>query len=247
MRKSFALLLFIMYTLGAVAQFGRLYMGDQYLMSSIASKVIQDHYGRIWIGTRNGICMYDGYRFHNFKKESHSGLGLNSNFINEVSQDRQGNIYLGSNEGVSVLRGDHFHAIRLMEGNKKEIKGYVQRIYQTSTGETLIAVSGHGVYKMVNDTTAQIWDKQLRVANFVTDIFEDRSKRIWLLTSNKGVWTRENGIWTKCQLPDDPQGPFVNICQDHDGTLYLANLGGGLYRSRKGNPLQLSARWVSCC
>lgn len=239
MRKSFALLLFIMYTLGAVAQFGRLYMGDQYLMSSIASKVIQDHYGRIWIGTRNGICMYDGYRFRNFKKESHGDLGLNSNYINEVSQDRQGNIYLGSNEGVSVLRGDHFHAIRLMEGNKKEIKGYVQRIYQTSTGETLIAVSGHGVYKMVNDTTAQIWDKQLRVANFVTDIFEDRSKRIWLLTSNKGVWTRENGIWTKCQLPDDPQGPFVNICQDHDGTLYLANLGGGLYRSRKGNPLQL--------
>lgn len=235
MRKSFALLLFIMYTLGAVAQFGRLYMGDQYLMSSIASKVIQDHYGRIWIGTRNGVCMYNGYRFHNFKKEAHNGLGLNSNFINEIAQDREGNLYLGTNQGVQALRGDLFQTIHLMETPTREIKGYVNRICQTSDGEVLISVSGHGVYKMVNDTTARIWDKRLRSISSVNDIFEDNAQRIWLLTSKDGVWVKEKGKWTACQFENDTKGPFVSMCQDRDGTLYLANLNGGLYRSQRGN------------
>lgn len=233
-KKLLVFLLLLGCTIGAHAQFGRLYRGDDYLMSSITSKVVQDRYGRVWIGTRNGICMYDGYRFYNIKKESHNARGLNSNFINEISLDREGNIYVGSNEGVQALKGDHFQTVHLMDGNR-EIKGYVNNIRKTSRGEVLIAVSGQGVYKMVNDTIARRWDKRFRADTFTNCIFEDRKGRVWLLTDKKGVWVKERDRWKRCEMSDGATGPFMSICEGSEGTLYLANLNGGLYRSTPGN------------
>src|SRR5690606_17277354 len=39
------------------------------LPSNIISAVAQDRHNFIWIGTANGLCRYDGYRFKTFKRE----------------------------------------------------------------------------------------------------------------------------------------------------------------------------------
>ncbi|HLZ15730.1 MAG TPA: two-component regulator propeller domain-containing protein, partial [Cyclobacteriaceae bacterium] len=38
------------------------------LPSNIISAIVQDNSDFIWIGTANGVCRYDGYRFITFKK-----------------------------------------------------------------------------------------------------------------------------------------------------------------------------------
>ena len=50
-------------SLNAVAQTGKLFNTENQLSSSFANQVFQARNGFIWIATRNGINVYDGYNF----------------------------------------------------------------------------------------------------------------------------------------------------------------------------------------
>ncbi len=220
-------------TLHCHAQFGKLYMGDQFLLSNISSKIMQDNYGRIWIGTRNGINIYDGYRFRSFKKENKSNLGLNNNYINEIYQDRQGNIYIGTNSGIQVYKKDRFYDVHLLDKQHKEVDGYVACIYQLRDNEILISIAGRGIFQMKNDSIAQAWNVNHQEFNTVHRIFEDDMGRLYLLTQEKVIIKERDGKWLTCKPQDGTTGPFYDICQDNRKRIYVANISGGLYQVSK--------------
>lgn len=232
-------LLYLIILLGCTpcchAQLGKLYMGDKFLLSSISSKIIQDDYGRIWIGTRNGINVYDGYRFRNLQKENKNNLGLDNNYINEIYQDSHGNIYIGNNDGVQVFKGDRFYDVHLLDKYKKEVGGYVACIYQRRDGEVLISIPGRGIFQLRNDTIAQAWDVKHQDFNTVHRIFEDDRGRLWLLTQDKVFVKEKTGRWNTCKIQDDSTGPFQDICQGQDKRIYIASVNGGLYRLQPNN------------
>ena len=81
-------LLTLLSALTAWGQSGKLFNTDNKLSSNLVTQVYQDTNGFIWITTRNGINVYDGYNFTVIKKNADDKTGLNTNYINCINQDR---------------------------------------------------------------------------------------------------------------------------------------------------------------
>ena len=99
--------------LPALAQSGKLFNTDNQLSSNLATQVYQDTNGFIWITTRNGLNIYDGYNFSVVKKGGNDNRELNTNYINCIAQDYDGYVLLGTNRGLLLHNGQYFLDIPL--------------------------------------------------------------------------------------------------------------------------------------
>src|SRR5476651_1300021 len=52
--------------------------------------IIQDSRGFMWIGTRNGLNRYDGYKFTTFRYDAKNDSSLSNNMITDLAEDREG-------------------------------------------------------------------------------------------------------------------------------------------------------------
>ncbi|PQB05172.1 ligand-binding sensor domain-containing protein [Aureitalea marina] len=87
------------------------------MLTSYVYCVFQDSKKRIWVGSYNGLSMYDGQSFTHYTKEQ----GLASNFIWKVSEDVNGHILIGTRGdgtegGLSIYDGLSFTNISEKEG-----------------------------------------------------------------------------------------------------------------------------------
>jgi len=55
--------------------------------------------GKLWIGTRDGLARYDGYRFKFFKRNDDASHSLLINFVLVIFEDSQGNLWMGTYGG----------------------------------------------------------------------------------------------------------------------------------------------------
>lgn len=81
--------------------------------------MIQDNYGFLWIGTRDGLNKYDGRKFRKFLKDKNDSTSLSFNQITDLELDSIGNLWIGSDDGISYYdyRTDGFRNYFL---NKEE-------------------------------------------------------------------------------------------------------------------------------
>jgi len=66
------------------------------LSQHIVYSIIQDKYGFLWFGTRNGLNRYDGYRFVVYKHKKNNPNSLSNNVIRSICKDRSGNLWIGT-------------------------------------------------------------------------------------------------------------------------------------------------------
>ena len=67
-------------------------------LDSVTS-IYQDRRGFMWIGTREGLVMYDGYTAVRFEHETTDITSLSDNVVRTIYEDRDGNLWLGTNSG----------------------------------------------------------------------------------------------------------------------------------------------------
>lgn len=73
------------------------------LPSNNTKKIIQDKQGFIWIGTSEGLCLYDGYHITTFTHNPSQPHSLVNNFIYDLSEDENGNIWIATAGGWCEL------------------------------------------------------------------------------------------------------------------------------------------------
>ncbi|TDS18793.1 signal transduction histidine kinase [Maribacter caenipelagi] len=71
------------------------------MSQSTATVLLEDNFGFIWIGTRNGLNRYDGKDFEIYTKSLDGITGLKHEYIVALHEDGQ-NIIIGTNEGLSL-------------------------------------------------------------------------------------------------------------------------------------------------
>src|SRR5215216_5601498 len=65
------------------------------LSNSTIRAIEQDKYGFIWIGTLNGLNVFNGYSVKNFLKNDEPG-GLPSLAVTALYKDRKGTLWIGT-------------------------------------------------------------------------------------------------------------------------------------------------------
>lgn len=64
------------------------------------TSMMQDDKGLMWIGTKNGLCVYNGYEFKRYFNSPTDRNSLNHNFIRSIFQDSKKQIWIGTERGL---------------------------------------------------------------------------------------------------------------------------------------------------
>jgi signal transduction histidine kinase/ligand-binding sensor domain-containing protein len=73
------------------------------LAQNIVYHFLQDSRGYMWLGTRNGITVYDGIRTTNFQHDEQNKKSISGNFITRILEDSNHSIWIGNNAGIDLF------------------------------------------------------------------------------------------------------------------------------------------------
>ncbi|MFD1002847.1 two-component regulator propeller domain-containing protein [Ohtaekwangia kribbensis] len=151
------------------------------LPSNIISAVAQDQRQFMWIGTANGVCRYDGYRFITFKK----GEGINTLPANEISSMLVADDYLwvGTWKGLCKINTATFEVTRIDLG-----KNVVVRTLYKGANNILWIGTANGLvrYTLSNGRYTVYTAQNNHLShNTVRSIYEDSRGNLWVGTYDK--------------------------------------------------------------
>ncbi len=228
MRFFTSLIVSLLMVLPCAAQVGRFFDADRWLTNSFVNRVFQDRDGFIWIATRNGLMRYDGYQFTPIHRDA-TGDTPSNNYITAIVQDAEGTFYFGTNEGVLQYKNGRFDDITFYNQLGQKAKSYISDITVTHDGRVLIGTAGFGVLE-VNRQTLEALPVVGLAVHFIRQVFEDSRHRLWVLTTNRGVYQNADGRgWKKV---DDRI--YNEMVEDRQGNIFLGTHLEGLYMLRRG-------------
>ena len=73
------------------------------LCSDEVKQIYKDNDGFIWIATKNGLSLYDGYSFTTYKSNLHNWNLLSCNDVTCIVVDDADNLWVGTADGMNVL------------------------------------------------------------------------------------------------------------------------------------------------
>src|ERR1700761_8125856 len=64
--------------------------------------IIQDSRGFMWIGSRNGLNRYDGYKFTTYRFDPQNTNTISNNMITDLVEGPDGNIWIATQSGLNM-------------------------------------------------------------------------------------------------------------------------------------------------
>ena len=158
--------------------------------------ILQDKKGFIWIGTRDGLNKYDGYKFTIYRNNPDDAGSIGGNFIWSMKEDKQGNLWIGTFEG----------GLNKYEWKSDKFVRYMHNAKDTSS------ISNNTVQTILEDSRGNIWagtvngldllDKKTNTfihyrhddsqpaslaGNIINKLFEDSKGNFWIGTHTGGL------------------------------------------------------------
>lgn len=237
--RYIGLLLMFIFCLTAqnmMAQRGKLFNSDNQLSSNLATQVFQDSNGFIWIATRNGLNIYDGYNFMVIRKAYNNSNGLNSNYINCITQDEKGRIVLGTNKSLLILNGKRFCNVPMLDSRNKPINTYVNQVSRLHNGDIAVVTSGYGIMtKKIDANACYTMKGEVENLKYIHKILEDKQERLWIILENGKLLRKEKNGKLVSRIMGTEQLNTQDIRQDNKGNIYLATKNDGVYLLKAGS------------
>ena len=235
MLRKYLTILLTLSVLTVFAQTGKLFDADKQLSSSFTSQVYLDHDGLIWVATRNGLNMYDGYKFHILKKEQTVENGMASNYVNCMIQDKNGLFYMGMYGAFQTYDGDQFYDIEVKDLDGNIVPCYMTCFLLRQNGDIMAGTSGHGLLKVTDRSHAQQVGGPLADIHTINAIAEDQQGHIWLVTGDQGLLEYDGKNVRRYFSSDAERTTMRRLGKDQDGNLYLGTSNQGVFvRSANG-------------
>ncbi|MES2731169.1 MAG: two-component regulator propeller domain-containing protein [Bacteroidota bacterium] len=211
--------------------------------------VYEDRTGNLWVGTGGkGLARLDRKtrRFTTFQHEEDNPRSLNNNYVMDIQEDSLGVLWIAT-KGGGLNRFDHRKGIfsaymRNLSVPQSLSHNDINDLYLDKVGSLWIATDGGGVCRFetqerqvftafVSDTNSSF------AARSITSLFEDHEKRLWLGTSDKGIyifdWDKKQFIAFK-NYPSHPAAlsndGITAICEDRYGEIWMGTGNSGLYK-----------------
>ncbi len=156
------------------------------LSNSAINYIFQDSDNLLWIGTWDGLNMYDGSSFHVFNySKSNDANSIGSNIVYQIVEDRKRNIWIATIEGISKYNknsGKFYHYFYDQDKSKNLLsRGYLLAVdadgivYSTSKTEPYISF-----YDEASDSFKRCEINNNSPGNVIKMLF-DKENRFWVL------------------------------------------------------------------
>ncbi len=173
------------------------------LSNSCVVALFQDSDRLLWVGTWDGLNVYDGANFNVFNYGSENGLqnmNMASNIIYHIAEDKKGSIWIATIEGISKIdkkTGEFNHFFYNKSPTKQAIgRGYLLAI--DKQGQVFATSRGHKILYIYDEAKKQFvpCSSDAPLNSGISKFFFDEGNRLWLLndSGNLDVFRQKDGL-----------------------------------------------------
>ena len=139
--------------------------------------ISQGIYGRLWIGTGDGLSSFDGKKFRNYTTKD----GLAENFVTASCKDSKGNIWLGHYEGgLSIYDNTTFKII-----DKNIAQSPINVISEDADENIWLGTQNNGLIKITQSKTIEKYPSLFSTC--VINAIEKAENNMLLVGTNSGL------------------------------------------------------------
>ncbi|MCU0393157.1 MAG: SpoIIE family protein phosphatase, partial [Thermoflexibacter sp.] len=217
---------------------------DVPLKNKVVNALLKDSKDRTWLGTEGGLVRIDkDGRITYYEHDPKNPKSLGSNPILAVVEDKKGRIWIGTwIGGLNLFSEDTNDFIRFYDANAfphSLANNSISYLLQSKYSNTLFIGTFNGLsiidiekpseflsFRMDRGNPASITE------NFITAIFEDSQKRVWIGTNNGlNLFDTQNKKFTRFQNDSTKSKSLIHnningIDEDKYGNLWIATQKG---------------------
>ena len=122
------------------------------LSQNNVKSIVQDSYGFMWFGTKNGLCRYDGRTLQQFRVIDQQRGTSNQN-VSALAASPGGVLWVGTDRGVFRydISSDRFTQIDLAASDGARMTNWVSNIIVTRHGEIWMLLPEEGLFRLAPD------------------------------------------------------------------------------------------------
>ena len=198
------------------------------LPSNTANCVYQDRDGGIWIGTKDGVCRYDGYRLNVLRADiSNVKLLCDNDVITITENDHY--YFFGTRRGISVM-DKYSHLTFPLE--LPQLTNIEARAMKVDAKGCLWVGTMETVYKVSADLTSCSSAKSKGLPqSSISRLYIDTEGNVWATLWKHGLWKLERNAakWKKLPVFGKTDNPFC-LLSANNGDFWVSTWGEGCYR-----------------
>lgn len=206
---------------------------EQGLGLSLVISMLEDRFGRIWMGGGEGeICVFDGRKFIYYRVP-----GMVDN-VYDIEEDVNGKIWFTTNgSGIYCFNGQHFCLARFPEEDLDDAKLFSWSMDLDQSGRLLVGTHRHGLLSITENDYTRIDTSYGLPDMSVTAINVDSSNRLWLGHYSRGVSLVEFGRVESITHPEHlPTNRVYSLAEYDSSTTAIGTRQGlALVDSKHGN------------
>lgn len=194
---------------------------DNGLSSSSVKSLCQDDLGNVWMGSGNGIYVFDGQLIRNFTLRE----GLIDINIWSILKAKNGDVWIGTEKGLMRYDGHDFYIYNSESGFFTE---EVYGIAEDKSGNIWVILDGIGLCKFTGKDFELYANDQGLMSLDLSGVMVDNKDHIWLITLSGRLIKFDGERFVSFDLDMDELGESFNLHHDNAGNIWLALFGGGI-------------------
>ncbi|GGH06874.1 hybrid sensor histidine kinase/response regulator [Mucilaginibacter phyllosphaerae] len=224
---------------------------EQGLSNSTIQGITQDSRGFVWIGTRDGLNLYDGYRMTVFRNNKGDSTTLSDNYITCLYTDKQNTLWVGTLNGLNRYNAatKNFTSYFNQPGKNGGLAGNVINCVMEDAGHQLWVCTDKGVHILDKKNGKFRHLNAPETSQNAPYILQDNAGNIWIATAGGLIKYNPKTKQFKTHI-NNPALNINFIQQDKSGNIWLGTKGKGLlvikpdnsyrtYRHTDANPNSL--------